>query len=263
MYTVTKYPQGTFSWADASLIDPEKAKPFYTGLFGWGKEEVPMSDSETYTMFKMDGKDVVGLGPMQDEMKKQGVPSHWNSYISVDDVDATAAKVKEHGGTVIAEPFDVFDSGRMAVVQDPTGAVVSFWQPNKHIGSGVVNKPGAVLWNELATRDVEKAKDFYNKVVGWEYKTDERNYTMIVNKGRMNGGIMEMDENFGDMPPVWSVYFNIADLDKALKDVEKLGGKIIMGKTSAGDIGDFALVADPTGAVFNIMQANEVEAWVE
>ncbi len=263
MYTVTKYPQGTFSWSDGASTDPEKAKDFYVGLLGWGKEEIPMGDGSTYTMFKLDGADVAGFGGMQDEMKAQGVPSHWNSYITVDDVDSMVEKVKANGGTVIAPPFDVFDSGRMMVIQDPTGATVSLWEAKNHIGAGVVNKPGAMLWNELSTRDLEKAKDFFNKILGWEYTVDENNYTMILNNGRMNGGMMQMDESWGDMPPNWMIYFNIDDLDAAIAKVDGLGGKVIMGKTSAGAVGEFAIVSDPAGGTFTIMEANETDKWEE
>lgn len=263
MFTVTKYPHGTFSWADSASSDPDKAKPFYLELFGWDKEDIPMGDGTSYTMMKLDGKDVVGLGPMQDEMKKMGIPSHWNNYIAVDDVDAMVALVKDNGGTVVAEPFDVFDSGRMMVIQDPTGANVAFWQAKNHIGSGVVNKPGAVIWNELSTRDVDKAKAFYSKILGWEYKTDENNYTMILNKGRMNGGMIQMDDSWGEMPPTWTTYFNIEDLDKALEKVTTIGGTVMMGKTSAGEVGEFAIIADPAGAVFTIMQANKPDHWEE
>jgi len=263
MYTVTKYPHGTFSWADGASTDSNKAKDFYVGLFGWDKDEIPMGDDETYTMFKLDGSHVAGFSNMQKEMKEQGVPSHWNSYVTVDDVDALVDTVKENGGTILAGPYDVFDSGRMLVIQDPTGATVSLWQAKNHIGAGVVNKPGAMLWNELSTRDVEKAKTFFNKVLGWEYKVDENNYTMILNKGRMNGGMMQMDESWGDMPPNWMVYFNIDDLDGSLKKVEALGGKVIMGKTSAGAVGEFGIVSDPAGGTFTIMKAKEFDKWEE
>ena len=261
MYKVTKFPHGTFSWADGASTDPEKALGFYEGLFGWDKDAVPMGDGTHYYMFKQDGAHVAGFGPMQKEMKDQGIPSHWNSYVTVDDVDALVDKVKESGGTVVAPPFDVFDSGRMMVVKDPSGAHISFWQAKNHIGAGLVNTPGAMGWNELATRDIEKAKTFFNKVLGWEYQTDENNYTMIMNNGRPNGGIMKMDENWGDMPPNWTVYFSIADLDKAIKKVPELGGTVHMGKTSAGDVGDFSIVADPTGAVFTIIHLNEPQKW--
>lgn len=264
MYTVTKYPHGTFSWADSMSTNSEKAKEFYMGLLGWGKEEFPMGDGTTYTMFKQDGSDTAALSQMSSEMQEQGIPSHWNNYVTVDDVDALVDTVKDNGGTVIAEPFDVFDNGRMMVIQDPTGATVSLWQAKSSIGAGVVNKPGAMMWNELATRDVEKAKDFYNKVLGWEYRKSEgSDYIMIVNNGRVNGGMMQMDEKWGDVPPNWMVYFNLADLDSSLKKVEELGGKIIMGKTDAAGVGFFSIIADPAGAVCTIMQANQYDEWVE
>ena len=263
MYKVTKYPHGTFSWADGSSTDANKAKEFYVGLFGWEKDEVPMGDGTTYTMFMQDDVSVAGFGHMPKEMKDQGIPSHWNNYITVDDVDAMMQKVKDNGGQVIAEPFDVFESGRMAVIQDPTGATVSLWQAKNHIGAGMVNAPGAMLWNELATRDVDKAKDFYGKVMGWEFESDERGYVMIKNKGRMNGGMLKMDEKWGDAPPNWSVYFNISDLDKALEKVPELGGNVIMGKTSAGEVGEFAIISDPAGGMITIMQAKMIDKWEE
>ena len=263
MYKVTKYPHGTFSWIDGASTDADKAKAFYMSLFGWGKEEVPLGEGMTYTMFKQDGVDVAALSPMQPEMQQQGIPSHWNSYVTVDDVDAMVEKVKANGGTVVAEPFDVFDSGRMMVVQDPTGATVSLWQAKSHIGAGKVNAPGALLWNELHTRDAEKAKEFYGNVLGWEFQTDERGYIIIHNNGRPNGGILQMDDSWGDVPPNWMVYFNISDLDAAIQKVEKLGGKIHVPKTEAPGVGPFSVIADPAGGVVTIMQANEPQPWEE
>ena len=135
---------------------PAKAKPFYAELMGWEIEDVPMGEGMFYTMYKSDGEHVAGLSQMQPEMQSQGMPSHWSSYVTVDDVDALAGKVTELGGTVISEPFDVFDSGRMMVLQDPTGAIVCLWQAKNHIGSGLVNTPGAMTWNELTTNDPKK-----------------------------------------------------------------------------------------------------------
>ena len=263
MYTVTKYPQGTFSWADSVSTDSEKAKEFYMGLFGWDKEEFPMNEGTTYTIFKQDGSDVAALSPMSSDMQKQGVPSHWNNYITVDDVSAMAETVKMNGGTVVVAPFDVFDSGRMMVIQDPTGATVCFWQAKNHIGAGLVNVPGAMGWNELATRDLEKAKDFFHKVLGWEYQVDEKSdYTIILNNGRMNGGMMQMDERWGDAPPNWTVYFNVADLDDTLKKVPELDGKIVVDKTET-PAGPFAVISDPAGAVISIIQSEQYDEWIE
>jgi len=262
MYKVTKYPHGTFSWADVSTNDTEKGKSFYMELFGWEKEEMPMGEGMTYTMFQLDGDNVAALSPMMPDMIEQGVPPHWTNYITVDDVDAMVDVVKDNGGTIIHGPMDVFDSGRMLQIQDPTGAMVALWQPKTHIGADVVNKPNTMMWNELATRDVEKAKEFYSKVLGWEYELDESGYLMIKNKDRYNGGIMEMDESYGDMPSVWTVYFNVDDLKASTEKVKAMGGKIMV-EAEAPNIGPFAVITDPTGASLTIMQAAQVDAWEE
>jgi hypothetical protein len=150
----------------------------------------------------------------------------------------------------------------MLMVQDPTGAVVGVWQAINHIGASLVNKAGAMCWNELATRDMKAAQDFYGKLFGWEFSVDEASgYTSILNKGRANGGIMQMDEQWGDMPPVWSVYFSVEDLDATVAKVEPNGGKVIMPRTDAGGIGYFSIVADPTGAVCTFIELKEPQGW--
>ncbi|MBZ0303846.1 MAG: VOC family protein [Anaerolineae bacterium] len=258
MFTVTKYPHGTFSWADCGSTDPAKSKAFYSALMGWSAEDLPLGDNMFYTMFKQDGLNVAGLGPLMME----GMPSVWSSYVNVDSADAIAARVKELGGTVLMEPMDVFDSGRMMMLQDPTGAVVGVWQAKNHIGSSLVNTPGAMTWNELTTRDVDKAKDFYTKLFGWQASVDPASgYVTFLNNGRPNGGVMLMDANWGDMPPVWTAYFSVADIDATIAKVEPNGGKVILGKTKAGDIGAFAVIADPTGAVCTFMQLKEPQPW--
>ncbi|MCL4250156.1 MAG: VOC family protein [Anaerolineae bacterium] len=258
MFKVTKYPHGTFSWADCSSTDSAKSKAFYTALMGWEAEDLPLGENMFYTMLRQDGLNVAGLGPVMTE----GMPSVWTSYVNVDDADAVAAKVKELGGTVIMEPMDVFDSGRMMLLQDPTGAVVGAWQPKNHIGASLVNTPGAMTWNELTTRDLDKAKDFYTKLFGWETSVDPASgYVTFLNNGRANGGAMQMDANWGEMPPVWSAYFSVADIDATIAKVETNGGKVLMGKTNAGDIGEFAVVADPMGAVCTFIQLKEPQPW--
>ena len=258
MFQVTKYPHGTFSWADCGSTDPAKSKAFYTALMGWTAEDLPLDEGLFYTMFKQDGLNVAGLGPMMTE----GMPSVWSSYVSVDSADAIAAKAKELGGMVLLEPMDVFDSGRMAVILDPTGAALGVWQPINHIGSSLVNTPGAMTWNELTTRDLAKATDFYTRLFGWETDVEPNSgYVTFLNNGRSNGGAMQMDASWGDMPPVWTAYFSVADIDATIAKVEPNGGKVIVGKTDAGGIGTFAVVADPTGAVCSFIQLKEPLPW--
>jgi hypothetical protein len=265
MYTVTKYPHGTFSWADLSSTDAAKSKAFYTELMGWTTSDIPIGEGMVYTMFKKDGCDVAAMSQMMPDMQQQGVPSFWSNYVTVDDVDAMAEKVKALGGSVLVEPFDVFDSGRMLVLQDPTGASLSLWQARNHIGAGLVNTVGAMCWNELSTRDAAKAQDFYTKLFGWEFTKDpaQEFYHYFTNNGRANGGIMQMDERWGDAPPHWMVYFTVADIDQTVAKVPGLGGKVHVPVTPAGTIGRFSVVGDPTGAVCTFIQLTEPEIWIE
>lgn len=261
MYTVTSYPHGTFSWADCNSTNPAQSKTFLQTLMGWEHEDMPMGDGSVYTMLKQDGEEVAAVSPMQSDMVEQGVPPHWQSYISVDNVDSLVDKVTELGGKVVAPPFDVLEAGRMMIIQDPTGAMVNLWQAKNHIGAGLVNTVGAMMWNELITPDAPKAMDFYGALLGWTFqKMENQDYWLALNKGRANGGIFPMADDMAGMPPAWMVYYNVADLKTMLEKVTSNGGSIHL-QGHADGLGDFALVADPTGSTFYMMEAKDVETW--
>ena len=155
MVEKTKHDPGTFCWVELATSDGAAAKKFYTSLFGWEIDDVP-GGGGVYSLLKKKGKDAAALyelGPQQ-----KGVPPHWNSYVSVASADDAATKAKRLGGTVIMEPFDVMEHGRMAVVQDPAGAAFSLWQPKSHIGAQVVNEPGSLYWAELDTTDMKSGE---------------------------------------------------------------------------------------------------------
>ena len=263
MYKVTKYPHGAFSWADNTSTDPEAAKAFYTDLFGWGKIEIPMGEDMTYTMFQLQGEHAAALSRMMPSMQEMGIPSHWTNYVSVDDVDALTDVVTANGGTILYGPIDIFDSGRMLHIQDPTGAQLGLWQPINHIGAGIVNTVGAMCWNELLTKDVAAAQAFYSALFGWEFCADESGYIRILNGGRNNGAMMQLDESFGGMPSVWQPYFTVADIDASIKQAGEAGGAIIIPKTEAPGAGHFAYLRDPAGAFFYIIQLIKAESWEE
>lgn len=264
MFKVTKYPQGTFSWVDCMSRDVSKNKQFYADLMGWGIDEQPMGDGLSYTMYTQDGETVAALSPMPEELQSINVPSHWQSYITVDSVDAMVDKVKEFGGNIQHGPIDVFDSGRMVAIKDPTGGNVILWEPKNHIGAGLVNTPGSFTWNELATRDVQGAMDFYEKLFGWSFKKmGNVEYYVIQNNGRINGGIIPMDEKWGDMPPVWMVYLSVADIDASLEKVKELGGKVDTDIIEADETGRFAIIFDPAGAPVTLIQTDKPDTWVE
>lgn len=249
----TGYPHGTFSWVDLQTTDLAGAKAFYGGLFGWTLNDAPLPDGNVYTMVSQDGKDITGMGQLPEGM---AIPPHWNSYVTVADLDATTAKVAELGGTVIEQPFDVLDAGRMSLIQDPTGGMVALWQTVNHPGSGIFNVPGALSWNELLTNDIDAAKAFYTALLGWTTETDENGYTMWANNGRPNGGMMAISPEMGPMPPHWMVYFAVEDVDATAEKTKELGGTVHNGPFDIGAAGRIAIIGDPQGAVFTAIQLN-------
>ena len=119
---ISEYTPGTFCWIELVTSEGDSARKFYTDLFGLGFNDQPVGADTVYTMLNKDGKNVAALYQMNEEQKSRGIYPHWNSYVSVASADETTKNVKSLGGTVTMEPFDVFDAGRMAMFQDPTGA---------------------------------------------------------------------------------------------------------------------------------------------
>ena len=168
----TEYEQGTPSWVDLQTTDQDAGKEFYASLLGWSYDDRPMPQGGTYSMALLNGETVAAIAPMPPGAP-EGMPPMWNTYIAVDDVDATVEKVGPAGGQVLMPPMDVGDAGTMAFVADPTGAVVGLWQANQHIGATLVNEPGAMIWNELITDKPDSALAFYEAVLGVSSATME------------------------------------------------------------------------------------------
>ena len=251
----TSYEPGTFSWVELSTIDPAGAKAFYGELFGWEFEDTPAGEAGTYTMVRLDGHEVAGLSEQREQERSQGVPPHWNSYVTVADVEEVAGRVRELGGEVLAGPFDVMDAGSMAIVRDPAGAVFSLWEPNEHPGARLVNDVGALCWNELATSDVDGAEEFYSALFGWEIERDDSGYVTCRNGGHLNGGISALtdDEAGAGVLPNWGVCFAVSGADDAVARAGQLGGLVAIPGTDIA-IGRFAVIADPQGAVFAVFE---------
>ena len=165
MPKIESYKQGTPSWVDLSTSDQEAAKRFYSAVFGWEYEDNDMGNGQFYSMAKVDSSAAAAIATQQPEEAQQGVPPHWNVYITVDDVDAVGERVSELGGTVLMAPMDVFDAGRMIVVQDSVGAVVMFWQPMQHIGAEVRDEHGALTWTLVMTTDKDATASFYSELL--------------------------------------------------------------------------------------------------
>ena len=241
----TSYAPGTFSWADLAAGDLSAAKDFYSALFGWEFDDMPTGEGGgIYSMARKDGRYVAAAGESADE------PPHWNNYVTVASADEAAARARQLGASLLAEPFDVLTAGRMAVVQDPTGAIVSVWEARDHHGAQLVNEPGAMTWNDLTTGDVDAAARFYGDWLGWRIEAIPEagaDYRVIFNGERSNGG-MRSDAN---MPPFWMPYFGVEDVERGLERVRELGGQVHVGPTPVPN-GRFAIVGDPQGAGFAI-----------
>ncbi|HEX7059179.1 MAG TPA: VOC family protein [Solirubrobacterales bacterium] len=255
----TSYEPGTPCWIDLGTPDQDAAGEFYGAVFGWSLEEDENAEETGgYRTAQKDGKAVGGVMKLMQE----GQPPAWLTYIAVEDADATAAKAREAGASILAEPMSVLDYGRMAVLADPGGAVFGIWQAGIHIGAGIVNEPGALSWNELNTRDPEGAKAFYGAVFGWGFEDAEfegmGTYTTIKVGERPVGGMLDMDsrEVPAEVPPHWQVYFAVEDTDAAIEKAKEGGGSVMFGPIDI-PAGRFAILTDPFGASFATIALSE------
>lgn len=257
MATMTAFAHGQFSWVDLMAKDSAGAKEFYGQLFGWEALDQDTQGGPPYTLFALHGQHVCGMGELNAEMAAMGMPPVWNSYITVDDINAATAKATELGATVIVPSMAVVDAGHMAVLQDPTGAPFMLWQKINHCGAQVVNEPNCWVWNELLTRDPAASEKFYSELFGWTFEKEEtpgpNEYWMAKNNERMNGGMMKMPDGMAGVPPHWSVYFAVADINTATDKLKELGGNVLRGPFEVS-VGHITVVTDAQGAAFQLIQ---------
>ncbi len=248
----TEYAPGTPSWVDLNTTDQNAAKQFYGELFGWTYNDAPVGDGAVYSMALLRGREVGAISGMPPG--SDGVPPHWNSYVTVKDVDASTALVEPAGGSVHAPPFDVMDAGRMSVVADPSGAIFMLWQAKQSIGATLVNEAGAFSWNELLTPDPAKVADFYKQVLGWDASpTPGMEYTEFKLGGQSIAGAMKPPMD--GIPPVWTIYFATDDTDATVAKAQSLGATVFQPPMDIQP-GRFAVLADPQGAMFNVIKMN-------
>jgi len=256
-----KYRPGTFCWAELATTDQQGAKNFYAQLFGWESQDNPISEDSFYTILKINGKDVGALYTLDKDQRESGVPPHWNLYVAVDSVAKYAKAIEKAGGKAIVGPLDVFDLGKMLVVQDPTGAVFALWEPVKFIGAALAYQPRTMCWFELMTRDTAGAQKFYSQVFGWKAVAKENSqppysifYLGKAAPENTVGGLFELTKEHGDAPPNWMVYWGVDDCDQTVEKAKSLGATIHIPPTDIPDEGRFAMIQDPQGAVFCVIR---------
>jgi len=259
MNETTKHAPGTFCWPDLSTSDPDAAKKFYGGLFGWEANDIPMGPDGVYTMFTLEGKEIGAVHKPTPQQAAQGVPPHWLSYVSVASADESAAKAQKLGGKAVMPPFDVMDAGRMTVLQDPTGGMFALWQPNKHIGAKLVDQPGTLVWTEMISTNADAARDFYTKLFDWGVQLHEMGpmkYSVLLRGQTPAGGLMQSTPDMGNIVSQWMVYFGTTDPDASAKKAAQLGGDVLVPPADIPGVGRFTVVLDPQGAAFGIIRFN-------
>jgi len=258
MANIDKHPAGSFCWFELATTDQAAAKKFYTSLFGWAVEDSPMGPDDFYSMFKLSGRDAGAAYSMRKEQRAQGVPPHWMVYVAATSADDAVSKAAHIGGTVLSPAFDVMDVGRMAVLQDPTGATFSVWQPKSHVGTTIAEVDNTFCWADLSTPDPERAAKFYSGLFGWEMMKDPKDtsgYIHIKNGEDFIGGIPPATYRNPNAPPHWLVYVHVASVEAATDKAEQLGGKVLMPPRKMENVGTWSIIADPQGAVLALFKS--------
>ena len=259
MPNLERIAPGNFGWMELATSNQSEAKKFYCGLFGWKADDNPMGPNDFYTMFTIEGR-AVGAGyTLRPEMVQHGVPPHWGLYVAVKSADDVASRVAGLGGTVLAPAFDVFDAGRMAVLQDPTGASLSLWQARSHTGFQITGVPGSFCWADLMTGDPARAEKFYSGLFGWKLDRGEKggDYLHIKNGETYIGGIPPAGSAGPGVPSHWSIYILVTDCDASTAKAKTLGAKVYMPPTTIEGVGRWSVIADPQGATFSAFQPME------
>jgi predicted enzyme related to lactoylglutathione lyase len=254
---------GSFCWFELATTDQEAAKQFYGALFGWSASDHRMGPEETYTTFQLNGAHVGAGYTVRANERPQGASPHWLIYIGVDDADVAAERARTLGGKVLAGPFDVADSGRMALIQDPAGVVFGIWQGRKEPGIVITGADNTVCWIDVSAPDQSRTAEFYSTLFGWQmvegksmHPAKPGDYYHIVNAGQMQGGVPPPAMRDPHAPPHMLMYVEVDDCAAMERKAASLGARVHVKTMKIGENGAMAVLADPQGATFALHQGN-------
>ncbi len=259
MPDIAKHEPGMLSWADLGTTDLASARRFYSELFGWSYQE-RRGPEGLYLVAQVRGRTVGAIYDKSAELREKGLPPHWMSYFAAEDVDARAARIAKLGGTLVAGPLDAGPNGtagRMLAALDPDGAVFALWQGRANPGAGVMNEPGALTWTELLAKDAGVAR-FYAGVLDWTAEAmpmpmpGSGEYTVFNAGGKPSCGMLQAPAG---APPGWLPYFAVAAADASFRRAQDLGGTACKEPQDIPDVGRFAVLADPQGVRFGVLEA--------
>lgn len=261
MSKVASYKPGMLCWTEMGTTDAAAAKEFYSRIFRWQVHEAPVDSDEPYYLFHIENDQVAGLYAYNADQREQGIPPNWLCYFSVADVNETTEKARSLGANILTGPFDVMELGRMSLIQDPTGATFGIWEAKAHIGTMRLGEHGTITWAELTTNDVDKALAFYTELFGYgttRMESQEGLYIVFDVNGSPAAGLASVQATGQNTPAYWQIYFNVDDSDMLVEEVRKAGGTVLTEPTDIPDVGRFAILRDPTGGVFSVLQPNPV-----
>ncbi len=246
------YLHGKFVWFEHLSADAAKARKFYDALFGWHTEATPMGGPEPYPLI-MNGSE--GIGGFRAALP--GLGSQWLAYLSVADVDKSHAAALKAGAKSLMPPTDFGPVGRGAALADPTGAVFAIWKGAEGDRADVETTPdGDWYWNELMTDDEKAALAFYSGTFGLKHEVmnmgEQGDYYILKAGDKMRGGLMH--KPMPDAPTAWTPYVKVADCDASVAAARRLGAQVMVEPTDIPNIGRFATVVDPLGAVIAFMK---------
>jgi len=251
---IKKYKPGEICWTDLGTPDFAGAKKFYRAIFGWTAKDLPMGPDSEYAMMSVKGKKVCVLYALSEDQRKAKVPPSWLPYVSVASVAATVKKARAARGKIIVQQMKVAE-GSLAVIQDPTGAAIGLWQAGSHVGATISDTPGTASWQDLNTPKPGVAGKFYDKVFGWKWATKDfsgNEYTTFMLGKQAECGMWPTPMK--KIPPSWVTHWQVVDCAKTVAKVKRLGGRVVMGTTAVPGVCRFAILKDPKGAVFGILE---------
>lgn len=249
--------RGWFVWEELMTTDVASAASFYKKVGGLKTKQAPFDPN--YTMFEGAKGTMGGLMTLPAEAKAGGTPPSWISYIGTPNADETARQAAALGGKIAKAPWDIADGGRIAILQDPQGAIFAIYSNPKATDAPPAPGLGHASWHELATNDYVGAFEFYKKLFGWYVVNDQDMgpgmgiYRLFAPEGSKDAvGGMYTKPPSPPRPAAWLPYIKVADVKSATEKAKSLGATIFHGPAEVPGGGWITMGADPQGAAFAI-----------
>lgn len=263
MPLIHSHIHGQFCWAELVAHDMRSAMEFYCDVLNWSSRDLNEScdDSMPHVQFDHADQPVAGLIQMIEPLRTAELPSVWNTYVCVNDLPLTLKKAVQLGGTITCPMTSAGEHGLVAFIKDPTGGVIGLWQRGSHGGASVRGELNSVCWNELASRDAVAARDFYGQLFDWSFEDNPvapaPYFIVRSTDGQQIGGIMQMTEEWGDMPSHWTIYFHVDAVDAVTARVQQLNGSMVVAPFDT-PVGRIAVLADNQGAAFSVIRLEQI-----